>query len=116
MDFNSYYLNQATNNVFRGAPVQRGYGLGGAFRKFFSWALPILKETLRPTLQNLGKEVIGGVSNFANDTLQGKDIESSAKQRFRETIQNLKGQSGKGYKRKRHRQIGASKKIKDIFD
>lgn len=45
MDFNKYYQDQINGandfSVFRGAPYQHGYGLGNAFRRFVSWAIPL---------------------------------------------------------------------------
>lgn len=104
MDFNTYYSNQASGNhpVFRGAAYQKGYGLGGIFRRFFSWALPILKENLTPTVKNVGKELVHGVSNATIDAIQGKDLEASAKERFKQAVKNLGGHVGSGYKRKRN--------------
>lgn len=119
MDFKNYYQNQAAgnNNVFRGAPYQRGYGLGGAFKRFFSWALPIIKQNLKPTLQHIGKEVISGVSNLTSDAISGKDVEASAKEHFKQAVKNLGGQAGNGYKRRRKTKIKSHKKRKlDIFD
>ena len=54
MDFYNYYLNQADRNYFRGTPYQRGYGLGGAFKSFFRWILPLIK----PIAQNVGRDLI----------------------------------------------------------
>jgi hypothetical protein len=121
MDFNSYYMNQASgnDNVFRGSAFQRGYGLGGAFRRFFSWVMPILKQNLQPHIGNIGKEIVNGVSNFTTDAIKGKDLEESAKQHFQQAVKNLGGHVGHGYKRKRKNKKNISKKklrIKDIFD
>lgn len=33
---------------YKGSPYQRGYGLGGTFRRFFSWLVPIFKEHALP--------------------------------------------------------------------
>lgn len=115
MDTKSYY--QAGDNVFRGSPYQRGYGLGGAFRRFFSWALPILKQNLTPAISNIGKELVQGVSNVTTDAISGKDVESSAKENFRKAVKNLGGHVGSGYKRKRKSKNFSHKKRKlDIFD
>ena len=120
MDFKNYYLNQASgnDNVFRGVAYQKGYGLGGAFKRFFSWALPLIKENLKPTVSNIGKELISGVSNLATDAIQGKNLEHSAKERFKQGVKNLGGQVGEGYKRKRNLKKRARKKKRtlDIFD
>ena len=121
MDFNSYYLSQASGNenVFKGSPFQKGYGLGGAFRRFFSWVMPILKQNLQPHIGNIGKEIVSGVTNFTSDAIKGKDLEESAKQNFKQAVKNLGGHVGDGYKRKRKSKKSKSKKKKrtlDIFD
>lgn len=104
MDYKTYYLNQAGNGypVYIGTPYQKGYGLGGVFRKFFKWVLPILKEHALPIVKTVGKEVLRGASNIANDKLNGKNLKESAKARIKESLNSLAEsvQSGEGYKRK----------------
>jgi hypothetical protein len=125
MDFNKYYVDQATNSrypVFRGMDVQRGYGLGGIFKKFFSWIMPIVREHALPVTKSIGKEMLKGAINVANDSLEGKNVKESAKSRTKEVLNTIKEtQLGKGYKRKtknkklnkKHKKL---KKHKDIFD
>lgn len=101
MDFNKYYLDQANGfPVFRGAPIQRGYGLGNVFRRFISWAMPYLKEYGVPVAKNIGKEIIANAASVANDAIEGKDIKESATQKFKSSLEKLT-QKGKGIKRKR---------------
>ena len=47
---NEYYTNQPIYPVFRAMKFQRGYGLGGVFRKLFKWIVPIFKEKAFPSL------------------------------------------------------------------
>jgi hypothetical protein len=125
MDFNKYYVDQASNSrypVFRGMDIQRGYGLGGIFKKFFSWIMPIVREHALPVTKTIGKEMLKGAINVANDSLEGKNVKESAKSRTKEVLNNLKEtQLGKGYKRK-HKKIKQQQKTKklkrskDIFD
>lgn len=117
MDFNNYYLNQANGYpVFRGSPYQKGYGLGNAFRRFISWAIPILKEYGLPVAKSIGKEIITNVADIANDAIEGKDIKESAKEKFKTSLEKL--QQGKGIKRKRKQKKTKNKKTRklDIFD
>ena len=88
MDFDSYYVTQAKNNlpVFRGATYQRGYGFGNVFRRFFRWVVPILKENAMPVIKNLGKETLKGAINVATDALDGQDIKSSAKSNLKKSL------------------------------
>lgn len=122
MDFNKYYLNQAGNGfpVFRGTYSQKGYGLGGIFRRFFSWFMPIVKEHALPATKNIGKEIIRGAANYATKYLDANDSGQTFRASKTDSTQN-----GNGYKRKRnlkkqenyHKSKKKKKKIKfnDIF-
>ena len=102
MDFNKYYLEQVDGTpIFRGAPIQRGYGLGNAFRRFISWAIPYLKEYGLPVVKYVGKEIISNAASIANDVLDGKDIKESANAKIRSRLEKLLPQKGNGVKRKR---------------
>lgn len=99
MDFKKYYLDQALGNsypVYRGSAFQKGYGLGGYFRKFFSWALPLLKEHGLPIAKNVGKEIVQNIASIANDAIEGKNIKESAKEKFKSSFDKI-NQTGKGY-------------------
>ena len=107
MDFNKYYADQARGEypVFRGVAFQHGYGIGGVFRRFFSWAIPLLRQHALPIAKNVGKEVIQNIASIATDAIEGKDIAESAKEKVQTALDKLKDQSGKGYKRKRMRDL-----------
>lgn len=99
MDFKKYYLDQALGNsypVYRGSAFQKGYGLGGYFRKFFSWALPLLKEHGLPIAKNVGKEIVQNIASIANDAIEGKNIKESAKEKIKSSFNKIK--QGKGIK------------------
>ena len=74
----------------------------------------------------VGTEAVHGLANMALDTLNGKDIESVAKERGTELFNNIKAkdkaafQNGSGYKRKRNNHNNNSykkeRRAKDIFD
>ena len=131
MDYEKYFSNiqPSTFPTYKGIRYQRGYGLGNAFKRFFKWIIPIVKENALPLLKNVGKKVgesvLTGTTNFAKDALDGKNIKESAQTRFDETTKDLEtkfSMNGKGInKRKRKRKliksISRSKKLKtDIFD
>lgn len=121
MDFNKYYLDQALGNsfpVYRGSTFQKGYGLGGVFRRFFSWALPLLKEHGLPLAKNLGKEIISNVASIASEAIDGKNVGESAKEKIKSSFEKL-NQTGKGYKRRKKSSLKSKQKKKrvlDIFD
>lgn len=106
-DVNKYYQDQAEglneNNseayYFRGPMYQRGYGLGSYFKKFVTWAIPLLKQHALPVAQSIGKEVVKNVAEVASDALDGKDIKESVKSKIKNSLEKI--QSGKGIKRKR---------------
>ena len=57
MNWNNYYLAQAgygDYDVFRGSIYQKGYGLGGNFRKFFNWIVPLFQKYALPTINKHG--------------------------------------------------------------
>lgn len=122
MDFNKYYLEQADGSnypVFRGSYYQKGYGIGNAFRRFISWAIPLLKKHALPLAKSVGKEIIHNVTSIATDALDGKDIKESAKQKFTTSLEKL-NQSGQGIKRKiikkKHKKLKKKQKFHDIFE
>ena len=127
MDYHQYNKNQAETNfpVFRGVKYQRGYGLGGVFRRLFRFIMPLVKEHGLPLLRSVGESAIKGVSNLANDAIKGKNLKESAEQRFKETFKELKDKTlmkGSGINRKRKSLIRTlkpkitKKRKKDIFD
>lgn len=113
MDFNKYYVDQASGKypVFRGSYSQRGYGLGNVFRQLISWAIPLLKEHALPLVRDVGREVIHNVAGIATDVIDGRNIKESAKEKIKTSLQKL--QKGNGIQKRKRRKI--SKKIKDIF-
>ena len=94
MDIEQYFRRQVEGNpqypVFRGVRYQRGYGLGGVFRKLFRYIVPFVKEHGVPILKTVGKTALNSATNLANDALEGKNIKESAKQRLKETFEDLK--------------------------
>ena len=115
MDYQNYYLRQAGGSdldFYRGRTVQRGYGLGGIFRRLFRWAVPLIQKHAVPVLKDAGKavgsEVLRSTANLAGDVIAGKNVKDSFENRLEETVDNLKSRAeqhldakGSGYKRRR---------------
>ncbi|GFW21694.1 uncharacterized transposon-derived protein F54H12.3 [Trichonephila clavipes] len=110
---------------------QKGYGIGGWFKRLFRTALPFLKSGAK----SVGKEVLKTSTQIANDMLEGQSFPESARQRSNETGKKLikkaiqkademigRGKKHQRYKRKRKgmkaTSYSKSKKVRgrDIFD
>jgi len=79
--------------VYRGVRNQRGYGigLGNAFGYLRKWIMPFfhkkvmeLKRDAKPILEELGKSLVQGTSQLANDLIDGKKFKESSKMRLNE--------------------------------
>lgn len=133
MNWNDYYLEQAgygfsPNNVFRGSLFQKGFGIGGMFRRFFRWIVPVLKEHALPAVasgaKEIGRTALDSAANIAKDVVAGKDLTEAAKEHATTAIDNLKTKaekalSGKGIKRSKKNKRYVYKKQKqekDIFN
>jgi hypothetical protein len=134
MNWNDYYMEQAGGgdyNTFKGSLYQRGYGLGGTFKRFFNWIVPLFKQNALPLIKQgataVGKEALGTVANIAKDVVDGKPINESVQENANTAISNLKTKAekvltGKGIKRRRSKKkiiilkkSNKKRKIEDIF-
>jgi hypothetical protein len=116
-------------NVFQGTKFQRGFGFGNIFKKLFM-VMPIFEQKAVPILKSVGKSIIKGTTNFAEDAIEGKNVKESAKRRFEESLDELSDKAGvmrgNGFrkpinnKRKKENNIRKKKKKNkrdfDIFD
>lgn len=93
--------------LYYGAPYQRGYGLGGTFRKFFSWIVPIFKKHALPVLNDglkeVGKTALTTAADIAKDTVNGINIRDSFRERTNTALDTLKEKAekkleGRGYR------------------
>ncbi|GIY84882.1 uncharacterized protein F54H12.2 [Caerostris darwini] len=80
--FEEHYTNQSGSGIphYEGISFQRGYGLGGVFRRLFRAALPFLVRGGKV----VGKEALVTGTKVINDVLSGKDLETAAKSRSKE--------------------------------
>lgn len=125
-DFISYYKNQAGsgfNNVtlYRGAPFQRGYGLGATISKY---GIPILRF-IGKHVYNIGKDIISDIQRTQTDPKEiiKTRLKSGGKSFIKDALTaDSIDQVGSGRKRKRHSKGKRGKKTKnkrkrkDIFD
>ncbi|GFW39824.1 uncharacterized protein F54H12.2 [Trichonephila clavipes] len=91
---------------YKGINSQKGYGIGGIFRRLFRAALPFLVKGGK----TIGKEVLMTGSRVASDVLSGENFKEAVKTRSKESgkklaqkaIDRVQSMVGKGqYKRKR---------------
>jgi len=135
-----YYKAQAGGqyNYYRGPYFQDGYGLsifqsgdgfGDLFRRFASWVVPIIKKHALPTLESgakhLTREALDSAADVAKDLISGKDFSTSASNRYKLAVENLKQKAenaleGRGIKRKKTPKkeiiFKKQKRSPDIFD
>ena len=127
MDYIKYYENQAGGNdpysVFRGSPFQRGYGLGGIFKKMYRFFMPIMNTHALPALKRgaeiFGAEAVKAASNVAQDVIKGSNVQDALRHHTSTAIENLnnkvqtKLQSGAGKNNKeRYKNVFTTKKKK----
>lgn len=86
-NFEDYYTGQIGNGLpyYKGAVLQKGYGIGGFFAKLFRSAMPFLVRGAK----TVGKEALRAGTMVANDMLSGEDFKTSFKQRTKESGKTL---------------------------
>lgn len=105
-----HYTSQIGNGLpyYQGISYQKGYGLGGIFRRLFRSAFPFIVKGTKA----IGKEALRTGTRVASDVLSGQDFKESVKSRTKESgkhlaqkaINNVESMIGKGkYKRKRQK-------------
>ena len=62
---------------FRGARIQRGYGIGGIFKSFGRIVIPLFKRGAKA----IGKRALQAATEVGQDVLEGKNVIESAKSR-----------------------------------
>ncbi len=113
--------------VFQGPLYQNGYGVGGYFKKFFRWIVPIAEKHFLPHIKSgakeIGKNFIDASSNIAHDVIKRRNIKDAADEHVNRAIDNLQQMAesklaGSGIKGKAiliKKNKTKIKKYKDIF-
>lgn len=109
--YEHYYTHQAGSGIgviYKGAPFQRGHGIGAFLGGLFRSVLPLLSSGAKA----IGREALNAGTGFLSDMISGRAVEDSVRNRFKEVTSNLKRKAdtkidnimtGSGYKTKRHR-------------
>jgi hypothetical protein len=121
------------NSIYRGSPYQqgwgqRGMGIGGTFRKYMSWLLPLLRKHALPKIESglrvVGNTVLTTAGDIAHDVAAGRNVKEAAEERINTAVELLKEKAertleGNGIRKKRKfkKFVILKKKahIKDIF-
>jgi hypothetical protein len=78
------------SKYFQGLEYQKGYGLGGTFRKFFKWIVPLIKQHAVPALAEVGKRALNTAADITKDVVAGKSFRDSSEQRINTSVEELK--------------------------
>lgn len=110
--YEHYYSHQAGSGIgviYKGAPYQRGHGIGSFLGGLFRCVLPLLSSGAKA----VGKEALSAGVGLLSDLASARPMEDSIKSRLKEASTNLKrkavnkidsiNMSGSGYKTKRKR-------------
>lgn len=110
--YEHYYSHQAGSGIgviYKGAPYQRGHGIGSFLGGLFRSILPLLSSGARV----IGKEALNAGVGLLSDMVSAHPMEDSIKSRLKEAGSNLKrkadskidrlNMSGSGYITKRKR-------------
>lgn len=82
-----YLRQQRGGNIvgFRGARVQRGYGIGGIFKSLARIAIPLFKRSAKA----VGKRALKAATEVGQDVLEGKNVINSAKSRGKQAVNDM---------------------------
>lgn len=110
--YEHYYSHQAGSGIgviYKGAPYQRGHGIGSFLGGLFRSVLPLLSSGA----QVIGKEALNAGVGLLSDMVSARPMEDSIKTRLKEASSNLErkahnkidrlNMSGSGYITKRKR-------------
>lgn len=113
-----YYSHQAGSGVgaiYKGAPYQRGHGIGSFLGGLFRSVLPLLKNGAKV----VGKEALSAGVGLLSDMINVQPMDESVRSRFKTATSNLKRKAdekidsimrGSGYKiKKQKKKRGTSK-------
>ena len=115
--FKQYYLRgQQGGSIagFRGARIQRGYGIGNFFKSIARFAIPLVKRGV----QAIGRRALGAAVDVGQDILEGKNVKQAIKSHGIKAVKDIVhqgvkqsgNQSGSGRKRKTPIKANASSK------
>ena len=82
-----YLRQQHGGNIvgFRGARIQRGYGIGGIFKSLARIAIPFFKRGVKA----VSKRALKAATEVSQDVLEAKDVIKSAKSRGKQAVSDM---------------------------
>ena len=75
--------------AYKGAPIQKGHGLGSFLSGLFRSAVPMLSSVGRSVAKNAGKALLSTGAEILGDVLSGKNVKSSIVNRSKTAGQHL---------------------------
>ena len=76
---------------FRGAHMQRGYGIGGMFKSLARFAIPLFKQGAKA----VGKRALKTATQVGQDVVDGQNFKESARTRGRAVFKDFAEQGAK---------------------
>jgi hypothetical protein len=76
---------------YRGACMQRGYGIGGIFKSLARYVIPLFKQVAKV----VGKRALQAATEVGQDVLQGKNVRESVKIHGGDVIKDFAEQGAK---------------------
>ena len=70
---------------FRGARMQRGYGIGSIFKSLARYAIPLFKQGAKV----VGKRALQAATEVGQDVLQGKNVKEAFKSRGKQAASDV---------------------------
>ncbi len=70
---------------FRGAHMQRGYGIGSIFKSLARYAIPLFKQGAKV----VGNRALQAATEVGQDVLQGKNVRESVKSRGKQAASDV---------------------------
>ena len=116
------------DRVFRSPFLQKGYGLGGYFKRFFNWITPLTQQYIVPKvtagLKDVGSNVINAAANIAQDALKGRNFKESINEHGENVVDVLqqkaesiiKGAGKRKKKNSKNKKLKNKRTKKDIFN
>ena len=82
------------NRIYKGVPIQNGYGLGGTFKRFFNWLVPLIQKHAVPVIKSsateVGKKALETAADIAKDVVAGKNFKEASEERINTSVETLK--------------------------
>jgi hypothetical protein len=111
-DYLNYYAEQVGRgerniNVYRGAAIQRGNGIGSVFQSLIKFITPLFKSGIA---KSAGKAILKRGINVGSDVLAGKSLGEAVKEQTGQAISSLLSGTGRRRRKRKSTISSAAKK------